>query len=251
MPDVLSPETAVSAETRRRMRLDRQARVGLLRNPNRPPPPRPRRAAIMGRWLNLRSSRRATDAVMPGDDLTISDDVIRKLRKTLPPMDADPPAPAPEPAPPGTAAPTWQPRHPQAHGRAKPAAKPPDQPTSRLEDTVALGPDGGVQSIDVAGLAAAVEDIGGDQPVRTPYASGYRADQQDGPEPPRAPRPVSIFSPEAWLDDDTDAAPDPDDPDRPARISLWGILRPVLIVLGGIAMAGFALLFLLLLGPVG
>lgn len=250
MPDVLSPETAVSAETRRRMRLDRQARVGLLRNPNRPPPPRPRRAAIMGRWLNLRSSRRATDAVMPGDDLTISDDVIRKLRKTLPPMDADPPA-TQAPAPPGTAARSWQPRHRPESGRAKPPAKPPGQPTSSIENAVALGPDGGVRSIDVAGLAAAVEGIGGDQPVRAPYASAFRADQQDGPPHPAAPRPVSIFSPEAWLDDDTDAAPDPDGPDRPARISLWGILRPVLIVLGGIAMAGFALLFLLLLGPVG
>ena len=43
---------------RRRARLERQARVGLLPNPNQPPKPPPRRAALMGKWVDLRSSRR-------------------------------------------------------------------------------------------------------------------------------------------------------------------------------------------------
>lgn len=42
----------------RQARLDRQTRVGILRNPKSPPRPPARRAALMGRWPNLRSSRR-------------------------------------------------------------------------------------------------------------------------------------------------------------------------------------------------
>lgn len=47
---------------RARMRQERQARVGILRNPNQPPRPPARRAALMGKWPNLRSSRRASAA---------------------------------------------------------------------------------------------------------------------------------------------------------------------------------------------
>jgi len=130
--------------------------------------------------------------------------------------------------------------------------QPRQTPPKHIEDTVARAPDGTVQSIDVAGLAAAVEDVGQDQPVRTPYASSIRADP---PPDPAAPRPFSIFSPEAWIDDDdeesTDDAASRENPSQPWRLRVWGILRPVLIVLCGIAMAGFALFFLLLLGPVG
>ncbi|GAB4268533.1 MAG: hypothetical protein Kow0013_19370 [Pararhodobacter sp.] len=43
---------------RARMRQERQARVGILRNTNQPPRPPARRAKLMGKWLNLRSSRR-------------------------------------------------------------------------------------------------------------------------------------------------------------------------------------------------
>lgn len=53
-------ETAGSADpaARQRRRRERQARVGLLRNPNRAPLPPPRRPALIGRTLVLRSSRR-------------------------------------------------------------------------------------------------------------------------------------------------------------------------------------------------
>jgi hypothetical protein len=53
---------------RARLRQERQARVGILRNPNHPPAPPPRRALLMGKWPNLRSSRRPTPAeVAPPD----------------------------------------------------------------------------------------------------------------------------------------------------------------------------------------
>ncbi|MFN4100349.1 MAG: hypothetical protein ACK4GT_11280 [Pararhodobacter sp.] len=42
----------------RMTRQERQARVGILRNPASPPRPPARRAPLMGRWLDLRSSRR-------------------------------------------------------------------------------------------------------------------------------------------------------------------------------------------------
>lgn len=39
-------------------RSSRQARVGILANPNRAAPPAPRRPPLIGRWVHLRSSRR-------------------------------------------------------------------------------------------------------------------------------------------------------------------------------------------------
>lgn len=53
-----TPEKNVEAGSRRRLRQERQSRVGILRNPNMPPRPPPRRAALMGKWLRLRSARR-------------------------------------------------------------------------------------------------------------------------------------------------------------------------------------------------
>jgi len=50
--------TAEITHARRLSRLERQARVGILRNPNEPPRPPPRKTALMGRWLSLRSGRR-------------------------------------------------------------------------------------------------------------------------------------------------------------------------------------------------
>jgi len=44
--------------SRDQMRLDRQARVGILRNPKEPPRLPPRKAALTGKWLDLRSRRR-------------------------------------------------------------------------------------------------------------------------------------------------------------------------------------------------
>lgn len=49
---------AEAAHARRLSRLERQGRVGILRNPNDPPRPPPRKTALMGRWLSLRSGRR-------------------------------------------------------------------------------------------------------------------------------------------------------------------------------------------------
>lgn len=46
------------AHKRQQLRLERQARVGILRNLNAPPRPPMRRANLMGKWMNLRSSRR-------------------------------------------------------------------------------------------------------------------------------------------------------------------------------------------------
>lgn len=47
-----------NTSSRRAQRLERQARVGILRNPNHPPRPPLRRAALMGKWPRLRSNRR-------------------------------------------------------------------------------------------------------------------------------------------------------------------------------------------------
>ena len=48
---------------------DRQARVGILRNPNAPPRPPPRRASLTGRWPLLRSKRRPPGCRGKGADL--------------------------------------------------------------------------------------------------------------------------------------------------------------------------------------
>jgi hypothetical protein len=50
--------TAQIAFSRQQMRLDRQARVGILRNPKEPPRLPPRKAVLTGKWLDLRSRRR-------------------------------------------------------------------------------------------------------------------------------------------------------------------------------------------------
>lgn len=54
-----------AAVIRQKMRRERQARVGLLRNLNQPPRLAPRRAQLMGKWLDLRSSRRAPTPQTP------------------------------------------------------------------------------------------------------------------------------------------------------------------------------------------
>jgi hypothetical protein len=50
--------TPPDAPTRHQLRLDRQARVGILRNLKEPPRLPPRKAALTGKWLDLRSRRR-------------------------------------------------------------------------------------------------------------------------------------------------------------------------------------------------
>lgn len=63
---IADPQAPDTASARRQSRLDRQARVGILRNPNDPPRPPPRKAPLMGRWLSLRSGRRPPPAQVEG-----------------------------------------------------------------------------------------------------------------------------------------------------------------------------------------
>lgn len=56
--DADAAEASRHAEQQIALRRARQARVGLLRNPNRTPPPPVRRTPLIGRHLSLRSSRR-------------------------------------------------------------------------------------------------------------------------------------------------------------------------------------------------
>ncbi|MCB1390746.1 MAG: hypothetical protein KDK12_16655 [Rhodobacteraceae bacterium] len=58
MQDDIAQDSLDLAAQRRLSRRERQARVGILLNPRDPPRPPPRRAALMGRWPSLRSSRR-------------------------------------------------------------------------------------------------------------------------------------------------------------------------------------------------
>lgn len=46
-------------------RRERQARVGILRNPNSPPAPPARRVALTGKWMRLRSTRRPSTRSAP------------------------------------------------------------------------------------------------------------------------------------------------------------------------------------------
>jgi hypothetical protein len=67
------PDTAAKparAGVRARLRQERQARVGILRNPNHPPVPPLRRAPLMGKWPNLRSSRRPAPVDPAAPELT-------------------------------------------------------------------------------------------------------------------------------------------------------------------------------------
>ena len=63
---------------RRAQRQERQARVGILRNPNRPPQPPARKAALMGKWPRLRSSRRPAN--MPETDFDTPADAQVQLQ---------------------------------------------------------------------------------------------------------------------------------------------------------------------------
>jgi len=69
-----------------RLRANRQARVGILPNPNRPVVPPPRRPPLVGKWMRLRSSRRPpppadplaagpADPGQPGADAALAPDV--------------------------------------------------------------------------------------------------------------------------------------------------------------------------------
>jgi len=63
-----SENPAAAAISRRALWLERQARVGILRNPNAPPRPPPRKAALMGKWPRLRSGRRPLSDINPATE---------------------------------------------------------------------------------------------------------------------------------------------------------------------------------------
>lgn len=62
------------AAQRRAQRQERQARVGILRNPNRAPNPPSHRPPLMGKWLPLRSSRRPSQGAAPPPEAEVEDD---------------------------------------------------------------------------------------------------------------------------------------------------------------------------------
>jgi hypothetical protein len=63
--DAAAAQAARLADQQMARRRERQARVGLLRNTNRPPLPPMRRPPLIGRHLSLRSSRRPKPAPDP------------------------------------------------------------------------------------------------------------------------------------------------------------------------------------------
>lgn len=70
----------MQSTARRAQRQERQARVGILRNPNRPPQPPARKAALMGKWPRLRSSRRPAN--MPETDFDNAGDAQATAQAT-------------------------------------------------------------------------------------------------------------------------------------------------------------------------
>ncbi len=82
-------ETPAAAAARRARMLDRQARIGILRNPNTPPRPPQRKARLMGKWPNLQSTRRpdtlarsAADTIAPA----VTDTDLARMMKEAPPL---------------------------------------------------------------------------------------------------------------------------------------------------------------------
>jgi len=137
----------------RMSRQERQARVGILRNPASPPRLPARRTPLMGRWLNLRSSRRPSGSSVAA----AAESVVTTLTAN--------------------------------HDGPRPSV-----PVRRAAD-------GSVQAIDIAGLIASVEGIGGAAPARIPFAASMRADADAAP-PPAGPQKVQVQRAAAGIDDD-------------------------------------------------
>lgn len=80
-------ENPAAAAARHARALERQARVGILRNPNAPPRPPQRKARLTGKWPSLQSTRRPQSPPPPVAAQTISDTDLARLMKaalTLP-----------------------------------------------------------------------------------------------------------------------------------------------------------------------
>lgn len=81
---IADPPAQDAPSVRRQSRQDRQARVGILRNPNDPPRPRPRKAPLMGRWLSLRSARRPPAAQIEDAALAVVAQVAEQAGQPAP-----------------------------------------------------------------------------------------------------------------------------------------------------------------------
>lgn len=136
-----SSDTPDAFAARRARLLARQARVGILRNPNDPPRPPLRKAQLMGKWPSLQSARR-TVARRPAETTgaasagTTSDTELARLMKAGNPF---PPDQSPEAQfPCGPCAPdTAVPAPPASHNPDQPASAP-DYPAPILTPLVAF-----------------------------------------------------------------------------------------------------------------
>jgi len=84
----LTSETSADLTARHARMLARQARVGILRNPNTPPRPPQRKARLTGKWTNLQSSRRPQaqpDATIAAPVLTDTDLARMMKEQRVPP----------------------------------------------------------------------------------------------------------------------------------------------------------------------
>lgn len=140
------------ASARRAQRQERQARVGILRNPNRPPLPPARKAALMGKWPRLRSSRRPSTI-----ESELEDDFAADAQAQAAPAAGTMTAPS-------------------AETRASDPAAP-----------IVTQDDDQVTGINIAGLMDSVRDIGQSASTRKSYAADLRATEADlGPLNARA-----------------------------------------------------------------
>lgn len=135
----LAPRALAS---RQRQQQERQARVGILRNPNSPPVPPPRRARLMGKWTHLRSSRRPPATKTAATETTATQTTATQTTAAV----AEAPAP-------------------QAGGLAGTAHGAPVSSGAGIN---------GDAAIDMAALAAILDQPEPELPRRTPYAARFR-----------------------------------------------------------------------------
>lgn len=150
-----SHQASLPTSARRAQRQERQARVGILRNPNRPPQPPPRKAALMGKWPRLRSSRR------PAEGDAFADPEAEAMA-----LLAAGSAGAPADARPTTA---------QTAAQADEAPR-----RATAAGSAVLHQQGDrITGIDIDGLMDSVRDVGRDASARRSYAADLRAVEGD------------------------------------------------------------------------
>lgn len=135
----------------------RQKRVGILRNPNRVPVPPPRRAPLTGKWLSMRSSRRADPAMVEAAAQMAE-------AECQPPITATKSAIAPSTDVPDRAAGRMAHR-----GGTTTEAAPSATATPRAQPDASRAP---AKGIDIAQLTAAVAELGEKKSQRRSYAEG-------------------------------------------------------------------------------